>query len=107
MAITEELTVNQLDETANTKVQEFFEKDYNTEEIVEFFKESQKREYVTDADFEEVFYKVAEEYKPKDWTELEGKIHTLFSGKMDDRLERFGTKLALDRTSLKALFNVK
>ena len=107
MAITEELTVNQLDETANTKVQEFFDKDYNTEEIVEFFKESQKKEYVTDADFEEVFYKVAEEYKPKDWTELQGKIHTLFNGKMDDRLERFGTKLALDRTSLKALFDVK
>ena len=107
MAITEELTVNQLDETANTKVQEFFDKDYNTEEIVEFFKESHKKEYVTDADFEEVFYKVAEEYKPKDWTELQGKIHTLFNGKMDDRLERFGTKLALDRTSLKALFDVK
>jgi len=107
MAITEELTVNQLDETANNKVKKFLDKDYNTDDMVEFFKESKKREYTTDADFEEVFYKVAEEYKPKNWTELEDKIHTLFNGKMNDRLERFGIKLALDRTSLKALFNVK
>jgi len=105
--MSEELTVNQLDETGDNKVKEFFDKDYNTEEMVDFFKESQKKEYITDADFEEVFTKVAEQYSPKTWTELKDTVGTIFNGKLDTQFERWETKVALDRTRLKELFNAK
>ena len=60
-----ELIVNQLDIKGDEKVKEFVNEDYNTDQMVDFFKESQKTEYVTDADFEGIFTKVAAEYTPK------------------------------------------
>jgi len=61
----EQITVNFFDETGEDTVSEFINKDYPTlEEKIDFFKESQKKEYITDQDFSELFTKVAEEFKP-------------------------------------------
>jgi len=101
----EQLTVNFFDETGEDAVSEFISKDYPTlDEKIEFFKESHKKEFITDQDFAEVFTKVAEEFKPANWVELKDKVSTLFSGKADDRFERWETKMALDKTALQALF---
>ncbi|MAH42802.1 hypothetical protein CL614_03695 [archaeon] len=100
-----EIIVNQLDETGDEQVSEFVNQDYNTEQMVEFFKESQKKEFTTDADFEEIFTKVAEEYTPKTWEDFKGKVTNLFNGKLDTQFARWETKVALDKTRLKELFN--
>ncbi len=102
----EQITVNFFDETGDDTVSEFINKDYPTlDEKIEFFKESHKKEFVTDQDFAEVFTKVAEEYKPANWAELKDKVNNLFSGKADSHFERWETKMALDKTALKEMFN--
>ena len=94
------------DETGENTVNEFINKDYPTlEEKIDFFKESTKKDYITDQDFSELFTKVAEEYKPANWVELKDKVNNLFSGKADDQFDRWETKMALDKTALKELFN--
>lgn len=62
----EQLTVDFFDETGEAAVSEFINKDSITiDEKIDFFKESAKKDFVTDQDFAEIFTKVAEEYKPK------------------------------------------
>tara|TARA_Y100000310_G_C20568130_1_gene756601 strand:+ start:696 stop:1016 length:321 start_codon:yes stop_codon:yes gene_type:complete len=102
----EQITVNFFDETGDDAVSEFINKDSITlEEKVDFFKESSKKEYITDQDFAEVFTKVAHEFKPANWSELKTKVADLFSGKADDHFDRWETKMSLDKTALKELFN--
>lgn len=101
----EQLIVNRTDDEGDKKVSEFFDRSYPTSEMVEFFKESQKKEYVTDADFATVFMKVASECAPKDWSELKDTVHTMFSGKLDDKFDTWETKMALDKTALREIFS--
>lgn len=61
-------------------------------------------EYKTDADFEKLFIKLAEEYKPATFTDFEEKIHELFGGKLNSQLARWTTKLAIDKTRVKDVF---
>jgi formyltetrahydrofolate hydrolase len=85
----EQITVNFFDETGEDAVSEFISKDSITiDEKIEFFKEATKKEFITDQDFAEVFTKVAEEYNPKNWSELKEKVSTLFSGKADAHFDR-------------------
>ena len=101
----ETLIIHQLDETGDNQVSKFVNKSFPTEEAVELFKESQKTEFVTDQDFANIFTKVATEHKPSTWAELKDKVDTIFSGKLNDRFDRWEDKMALDKSALKELFN--
>jgi len=60
----------------------------------------------TDAEYDDLFTKIAEVHQPGKWSELEAKVTELFpdNEKMASQLERFGQRLSLDRTRLKELF---
>ena len=87
--------------------------DQNKEEsLKEFLKEGSNKslEYLdrdityTDSDYEQIFTKLASEKGATNFSQLKEIVHDSFEGKLDDKLETWGDKLALDRTRLSEVF---
>ena len=87
--------------------------DGNKEEVLkDFLKEGSqksqeflKTEYTfTDSDYEQVFTKIASEKELSTFSELKDVVHETFGGKLDQKLDSWGEKLALDRTRLSEVF---
>ena len=58
----------------------------------------------TDSDFEKIFIKCAEEWKPETFAEFKEKVAEVFDNKLDARLERWAAPLAIARPLLSKLF---
>ena len=58
----------------------------------------------TDAEFDKLFTVLAKEHRPEKFSEFQEKVASLFNNKLDSQFERWGQRLALDRTKLKDLF---
>jgi hypothetical protein len=58
----------------------------------------------TDVGAEKTFIKLAEEWKPKTFTEFAEKVDETFEGKLNEKLARWEKKLVLDRSLIKELF---
>ena len=92
------LYLNRLDPTRDEKLISFLE--HST------FKKQAHFSIDTDAEYDDLFEKIAKVHKPEKWTNLEETVKDLFpeNEKMASQLERFGQRLTLDRTRLKELF---
>ena len=107
--MSEQIILNWFDEEGDSKLRDFFDKDYLSEDETNLFKaaESTKVTLETDADFDNIFTKVAETYNPTSWGEFKTKVNDLFHGKLDNQFERWETKMALDKTALASMFTQK
>lgn len=81
------------------------------QQFADFFKESEtlhsnkrKRRLESDADFESLFIDLVEEFEPASFSAFKEKVASVFKNKLDDRLNRWENKLALDRSKLKEIF---
>jgi hypothetical protein len=99
-----EIIINDLDIKGDEKVVEFLEKNMSDPSIL---KEAEKKVCLeTDKDFEELFIKFAEEFKPDSWSSLKEDVSEKFNGKLDDQFNRWENKMSIDKTRLKDLFGV-
>ena len=90
------------------------DRDSHKEEIFkEFFKEGSHKSQqfldrdvvLTDSDYEDLFTKIASIKHPSNFSELKNIVHETFDGKLDEQIDSWGEKLALDRTRLDEVFN--
>lgn len=93
------LFLNRLDPERDQKLIEFLE--HST------YEKKASISIETDAEYDDLFTKIAHTHKPENWTGLENTVKELFpeNEKMANQLERFGQRLALDRKRLKELFS--
>jgi hypothetical protein len=59
---------------------------------------------VTDADHEQLFTGLVKEGEFTKFAQLENKVNEVFGDKLNPNLEKFASKLSLDRNRLKELF---
>ena len=62
---------------------------------------------LTDADYEDLFTKIAVHETVNSFTDFKSVVHYTFEGKLDKQVSRWEEKLALDRTRLSGLFSKK
>ena len=80
----------------------------NMEQELSLFSEKQSlTELKTDKDFDTLFTKIAEEYKPENFSALEEKVKELCNDNtiVNEKLAAWGKKLSLDRNRLKEIFS--
>jgi hypothetical protein len=92
------LYLNRLDPTRDEKLISFLE--HPT------FQKKAHFSIDTDAEYDDLFEKIAKVHQPDKWSKLEETVKELFpeNEKMASQLGRFGQRLSLDRTRLKELF---
>ncbi len=90
-----------LNDRSETKDQDF--EDFFAEDVIPKTADGNRR-LTTDLDYENLFEELVDEYKPGSFHAFQEKVGEAFNHKLDDRLEKWAEKLALDRTKLKDLF---
>ena len=84
-----------------------------TDLFEEFFKKGSARSgefldrdvTLTDADYEDLFTKIAGQETVNSFADFKTVVHDTFEGKLDPQVEKWETKLALDRTRLNEVFS--
>ncbi|MBT7929429.1 hypothetical protein HN682_05905 [Candidatus Peregrinibacteria bacterium] len=69
-----------------------------------FVKRAKATTPVTDADFEDIFTKLAGETNPKSFDEFKITVDTTFEGKLNEKLAKWEKKLSIDKTRLQDVF---
>jgi len=69
-----------------------------------FVKRAKATTPVTDADFENIFTKLAEETNPKSFDEFKVTVDEMFGGKLNTKLAKWEKKLSIDKTRLQDVF---
>ena len=98
-----EIILNDLDPNKDQKLIDFLETDISKE--ARYLQRPDRP--VTDSECEELFTKVATLKSFESFGEYKKAIHSMFDGKLDPQLDRWESKLALDRSRLDGLFSTK